>query len=53
MRDGNECKLLRPEGEGLITVNEQFNLVKSHSLIVTSPATISTKCDEEMRLLGV
>ena len=41
------------QGEGVITVNESFNQVKSHSLIITSPATISMKSDEGMRVLGI
>src|SRR4030065_989772 len=41
------------QGEGVITVNESSNQVKSHSLIITSPATVSMKSDEGMRVLGI
>jgi hypothetical protein len=41
------------QGKGLITVNDQSNQVKPHSLIITSPATISMKSDEGMKLLGI
>ena len=41
------------QGKGLITVNEQSNQVKPHSLIVAPPVTISMKSDEGMRLLGI
>jgi quercetin dioxygenase-like cupin family protein len=41
------------QGEGVITVNESSNQVKSHFLIITSPATISMKSDEGMRVLGI
>jgi hypothetical protein len=39
--------------KGLITVNDQSNRVKPHSLIITSPETISMKSDEGMMLLGI
>jgi quercetin dioxygenase-like cupin family protein len=41
------------QGKGLITVNDQSNQVKPHSLIVAPPATISMKSNEGMRLLGI
>lgn len=53
------CKMVKNvifcvlQGKGLITVNDQSNQVKPHSLIITSPATISMKSDEGMMLLGI
>jgi len=41
------------QGKGLITINEQSNQVKPHSLIVAPPATISMKSEQGMKLLGV
>ena len=41
------------QGKGLITVDEQVNQVKPHSLIITPPATISMESEEGMRLLGI
>jgi quercetin dioxygenase-like cupin family protein len=41
------------QGEGIITVNDQSNQVKSHSLIIAPPTTISMKSDEGMKLLGI
>jgi hypothetical protein len=41
------------QGEGVITVSESSNQVKSHSLIIRSLATVSMKSDEGMRVLGI
>jgi len=41
------------QGKGLITVDEQVNQVKPHSLIITPLATISMESEEGMRLLGI
>ena len=41
------------QGEGIITVNGKTNQVKSHSLIITNPATISMRSKDGMKLLGI
>jgi hypothetical protein len=41
------------QGKRIITVNDKTNEVKPHSLIVTSPATISMRGDEGMKVLGI
>jgi len=41
------------QGGGVITVNESSNQVKSHSLVITPPATISMKSEKGMKLLGI
>jgi len=41
------------QGKGIITVNDQSNQVKPHSLVIAPPATISMKSDKGMRLLGI
>ena len=41
------------QGKGIITVDDQSNPVKLHSLVVAPPATISMKSDEGMRVLGI
>jgi quercetin dioxygenase-like cupin family protein len=41
------------QGKGVITVNDNSNQVKPHSLIITTPATISMKSNERMGLLGI
>ena len=41
------------QGKGIITVDDQSNQVKPHSLIATPPTTISIKNDEDMRVLGI
>ena len=41
------------QGKGLITVNDQSNQVKPHSLIITNPATISMRSKDGMKVLGI
>jgi len=41
------------QGKGIITVNDQSNQVKPHSLIITNPATISMRSKDGMKLLGI
>ena len=41
------------QGKGVITVNDQSNQVKPHSLIITNPATISMRSKDGMKLLGI
>jgi len=41
------------QGKGVITVNDKANQVKTHSLVIAPPASISMKSDEGMKVLGI